>query len=495
MVYPSYEEFVRLSLTGKMVPVAMEVAGDVETPISLFMKLGRGENSYMLEGVEGGRRWARYSYIGRNPFLVITARGNMVSVFDVQKNSITEKHGNALKIIREIMEGFAIAKTADLPDFLGGAVGYFAYDVARSGERMKNRQADTLNMPDIHLLLTSEVIVYDHVQQKIVLVVNAVHGNDPAICYEKAVARLKAIQAEIGNGNYATRTGAFADAQEITGETAWSSSTESKSSFIHKAEQVKNLIEKGAAFQVVLSQRLTLHTEADPFSVYRMLRSLNPSPYLFYIDFGEYQLVGASPELLVKVTDGLVETCPIAGTRPRGRTPAEDQAYAEDLLDNEKEVAEHLMLVDLGRNDIGRVAEFGTVEVRNLMHVEKYSHVMHLATNVAGRLKQEATMFDALIACLPAGTVSGAPKMRAMEIIDRLEPEKRGVYAGAVGYLGFNGNLDLCIAIRTILFKGKTAFVQAGAGIVYDSDPAAEYGETLRKTEALLEAIRQAEVC
>lgn len=239
MVYPSYEEFVRLSLTGKMVPVAMEVAGDVETPISLFMKLGRGENSYMLEGVEGGRRWARYSYIGRNPFLVITARGNMVSVFDVQKNSITEKHGNALKIIREIMEGFAIAKTADLPDFLGGAVGYFAYDVARSGERMKNRQADTLNMPDIHLLLTSEVIVYDHVQQKIVLVVNAVHGNDPAICYEKAVARLKAIQAEIGNGNYATRTGAFADAQEITGETAWSSSTESKSSFIHKAEQVK----------------------------------------------------------------------------------------------------------------------------------------------------------------------------------------------------------------------------------------------------------------
>lgn len=498
LIYPSFDQFVKLSQDAALVPVALEIAGDLETPISLFMKLGQSENSYILESVEGGQRWARYSYIGRSPCLIITARGNLVSVYDTRTNTTISQQGDVLAIIAGIMGEFKPAKTPGLPDFSGGAVGYFAYDVARSYQKVKNvkaEQSDPLNMPDIHLLLTNEVIVYDHVKQKIILIVNAEPGSDPKTSYQNAVERLREIQTEIEKGSTPAQAGKAALGNRNSSlDTAWNYSTESKDSFMHKVNQIKQLIEQGEAYQVVLSQRFALPTEADPFGAYRVLRSLNPSPYLFYINCGEYQLVGASPELLVKVTDDLVETCPIAGTRPRGKTPEEDQAYAEELRSDEKELAEHLMLVDLGRNDIGRVAEFGTVAVKNLLHVEKYSHVMHLVTNVVGRLKQGATMFDALKACLPAGTVSGAPKLKAMEIIDQLEREKRGVYAGAVGYLGFNGNMDLCIAIRTILFKGQTAFVQAGAGIVWDSDPETEYEETLRKAKAMLEAIKQGEV-
>lgn len=499
MIYPDFDEFAALSRGAKLVPVALEMAGDLETPISLFMKLGQGKNSYILESVEGGQRWARYSYIGRNPFLIVTAKGNTVSVTDPSVSITTHISGDALEIIEDLMGRYKIAQAENMPDFVGGAVGYFAYDVARSHEKQESSQIDTLNMPDIHLLLTKEVIVYDHVKQKIILVVNALASGSPDECYQQALTRLRAIQAEIENaGAVHQKAGAAGQHRGQHAQdpalSAPASSTESKDSFVRKVGQIKKLIAKGEAFQVVLSQRLALQTNTDPFSAYRALRSLNPSPYLFHIDFGEYQLVGASPELMVKVTDDVVETCPIAGTRPRGKTPAEDEALAADLLSDEKELAEHLMLVDLGRDDIGKVAEFGTVETRNLMHIEKYSHVMHIVTNIAGRLKKGATMYDALKACLPAGTVAGAPKLKAMQVIDELEHEKRGVYAGAVGYLGFNGNLDLCIAIRTIVFKDSSAYVQAGAGIVHDSNPETEYTETVRKATAMLEAIRQAEV-
>lgn len=490
LIYPSIDQFIELSRNAKLVPVALEMDGDLETPISLFIKLGQNKNSYILESVEGGQHWARYSYIGRNPFLIIKASDNVVSVLNTETNTITNRHGDVLEIIKEIMQEYRIAKLANLPDFLGGAVGYFAYDVVRNYEKLKNSKVDNLNMPDIHLLLTNEVIVYDHVKQKIILIVNVPPSCTPKASYQKAIERLQEIKAEILTAKDDVQRSKIAPRD---GEVAWSASTESKDSFMQKVRQIKSHIENGEALQVVLSQRLSLQTEIDPFNAYRVLRSLNPSPYLFFINYGEYQLVGASPELLVKVTDGLVETCPIAGTRPRGKDPSEDQAYVEDLLSDEKELAEHLMLVDLGRNDIGKVSEFGTVETKNLMHVEKYSHVMHIVTNVVGKLKNGATMYDALKACLPAGTVSGAPKVRAMEIINELETEKRGVYAGAVGYLGFNGNMDLCITIRTIVFKEKTAFVQTGAGIVAYSDPETEYEETLRKARALLEAVRQAE--
>lgn len=499
MIYPSFDEFTRLSRTAAMVPVALEMTGDLETPISLFLKLGRGKNSYILESVEGGKHWARYSYIGRNPFLIITAKDNVVTIVNRHTNTTTQRQGDTLEIIREIMAEYTAAKIEGLPDFPGGAVGYFAYDAARSFYKVSSAaadQPDPLGMPHIHLLVTDEVVVYDHVKQRIIVIVNVPGAANPEANYRRAAARLREVQEEIINANVGSQKCAFADDQclVVDSESNSSFSTESRESFIKKVSEVKKLIEAGEVHQIVLSQRFTLPAVVDPFHAYRVLRSLNPSPYLFYINFGEYQLVGASPELLVKVTDSLVETCPIAGTRPRGRTAAEDQEYAEELLRDEKEAAEHLMLVDLGRDDIGKVAELGTVEVRDFMRVEKYSHVMHLVTTVAGRLRKDATMYDALKACLPAGTVSGAPKARAMEIIAELEKEKRGVYAGAVGCLGFNGNLDLCIAIRTIVFKDKLAFAQAGAGIVMDSDPEKEYEETLRKAKALLESIQPVEV-
>lgn len=487
MIYPDFKKFREWCSSSKMVPVCLEMEGDTETPITLFQKLCKSKNSYLLESVEGGEKWGRYSYIGRNPFMTIRSQGNKVVVN--KGNEVIIRTGKALKIIKEIMGDFKTPQIGFLPDFTGGAVGYVGYDVIRDYENLPNVNPDDLKMPDVHLLMTREVIVFDHVRQKVIIIVNVPVSGDPEKMYRDGIDRLDAVRKEL-----LENTPVSGEDRDFPGKMVREySSNESKQEFMQKVLRAKEYIRNGDIFQVVLSQRLKIRTRVRPFKAYRILRSLNPSPYLFYLDFGDYCLVGSSPELLVKVEGDVVETCPIAGTRPRGRTAEEDMRYAQELLNDEKELAEHLMLVDLARNDIGKIARFGTVEVNRFQYIQKYSHVMHIVSNVRGRMREDCDMFDALEACLPAGTVSGAPKVRAMEIIDELENRKRGVYAGAVGYLGFNGNMDTCIAIRTIIFKDRSAYIQAGAGIVADSDSEREYEETLRKARALMVTINKAE--
>lgn len=486
MIYPDFKRFKELSKTSTMVPVSQEIEGDLETPITLFKKLCEGKNTYLLESVEGGEKWARYSYIGRNPFMMIKGYGNEVIVNKGGKT--IRKSGNVLEIIKMLMDDYKMPPVDDMPDFVGGAVGYIGYDVIRNYEKLENMNFDDIKMPDVHLLLAEELIVYDHVRQKIKIILNIPISSDLENLYKNGMDRLQRIIREIVENGCSMEE----DQREKQEETQYMSN-EKKEDFMKKVLKAKEYIRNGDLFQVVLSQRFQVKTEISPFKAYRILRSMNPSPYMFYIDFEDYQLVGSSPELLVKVKGDVVETCPIAGTRPRGKTLEEDKKFEEELLKDEKEVAEHLMLVDLARNDIGKISNFGTVHVNQFMQIQKYSHVMHIVSNVVGKIRDDCDMYDGLISCLPAGTVSGAPKVRAMEIIDELENRKRGVYAGAVGYLGFNGNMDTCIAIRSMIFKDKTAYIQAGAGIVADSNPESEYTETFRKAKALIETIKKGE--
>ncbi|AKL93950.1 anthranilate synthase component 1 [Clostridium aceticum] len=479
MTYPAYQQFKDLSKTYKIIPVSMEIQGDTETPITLFKKLCNTSNCYLLESVEGGEKRGRYSYIGRKPFVTMQGKDHQVTI--VEGDRVYEKKGNEIEIIKQVMEDYKAPQIENMPDFIGGAVGYIGYDIVRNYEKLPHVNEDDVNLPLVHLLMAEEIIVYDHVKQKIKIIVNLSIKGDIERLYDTGVRRLKKIQEEICRQSFLMER----DMTEGSSKLHYRSN-ETKDTFMEKVKKAKEHIRNGDIFQVVLSQRLQVKTELSPFEVYRNLRSVSPSPYLFYIDFGDYQLAGSSPELLVKVKDQLIETCPIAGTRSRGENAEEDEILAKDLLTDEKERAEHLMLVDLARNDIGKLAEFGSVEVSQYMEVCRYSHVMHIVSNVIGKLKEKYDMYDALVACLPAGTLSGAPKVRAMEIIDELENKKRGIYGGAVGYLGFNGNMDMCIAIRSILFKEKQAYLQAGAGIVADSNEEEEYKETLRKLEGLM---------
>ncbi len=486
MIYPNYEKFKEESKSSKMVPICMEVKGDMDTPITLFRKLCKNKNSYLLESMEGGNKWGRYSFIGRNPFIIIKSYKNKVMI--EKGKEVSQEEGNPLEIIKKLINEYKMAKTKDMPDFIGGAVGFIGYDIIRNYEKLRNINEDDITLPDVHLLLTEEVIVYDHIKQKINIIVNMKIDSSIKRSYENGINRLREIKREIEENNLETEN----EAEENIEKTIYSSN-ETKEEFMKKVLKAKEYIRNGDIFQVVLSQRLAIKTKIGPFNAYRALRSLNPSPYMFYIDFGEYHLVGSSPELLVKVQGEAIETCPIAGTRPRGENMEEDEKYEKGLLKDEKEKAEHLMLVDLARNDIGKISKFGTVRVNQFMEVQKYSHVMHIVSSVQGKMKEKYDMYDALIACQPAGTVSGAPKVRAMEIIDELEKNKRGIYAGAIGYLGFDGNMDMCIAIRTIVFKEETAYIQVGAGIVADSHPEKEYIETLRKAKALIKTIKKVE--
>ncbi len=488
MIYPKIDQFRELSKDSKLVPVILEIEGDMETPITIYKKLCKDSNSYLLESVEGGNKWGRYSFIGRDPFMTIKGYGDKITVN--KGSELLEISGDVLKIVKEIMDDYKAPQIKGIPNFSGGAVGYIAYDVIRNYEKLENVNEDNIKMPDVHLLLTKEVIVYDHIKQKILIIVNVevTKSSNLEELYQGAEKKLKTIKEEILNNNFSIKNDDSGKKNKFK-----YSSNETEESFGNKVLKAKEYIKNGDIFQVVLSQRLEIQTNVNPFRAYRALRSINPSPYMYYIDFGEYQIVGSSPELLVKVNEDTVETCPIAGTRPRGKNEEEDNHYAEELINNEKELAEHLMLVDLSRNDIGKISEFETVKLTQFMDVQRYSHVMHIVSNVVGKLRKDLDMYDALISCLPAGTVSGAPKIRAMEIIDELENKKRGVYSGAVGYLGFNGNMDTCITIRTIIFKEKTAYIQAGAGIVADSDPKSEYEETLRKARALLVTIEKLE--
>ncbi|MPW26716.1 anthranilate synthase component I [Alkalibaculum sp. M08DMB] len=480
MIYPILSEYQELIKEYSVIPVVKEIPGDIDTPITLFNKLCKDQVSFLLESVEVGNKWGRYSFIGRKPHLTIKGSDN--KLFLENKDGVEVISGKYLDCLRDIFKKYQMPKNDGLPDFVGGGVGYIAYDVIRDYERLLLVNEDNMELPDIHLLVMEEIIVYDHMRQKILIIINDfVKDNNNS--YEQSIQRIDKVEEEIHSAKVYFKKGVVQQSSSYI-------SNETKSSYMEKVEKAKDYIRKGDIFQVVLSQRLEIETNTDPLEFYRLLRSLNPSPYMYYFEFMDYQVVGSSPELLVKLKDNNIETCPIAGTRPRGNDNVEDDKFADDLLNDEKEKAEHLMLLDLARNDIGKLSEFGSVELTHFMEVQRYSHVMHIVSNVIGKLHSKYDMFDVLISSLPAGTVSGAPKVRAMEIIDELENKKRGIYAGSIGYFGFNGNMDMCITIRTVIFHNNKAVLQAGAGIVADSIPESEYEETLKKAGAMLEALK-----
>ena len=476
MYYPTLEEVKKHGKDGNLIPVYREIVADLETPVSAFLKVNRGGYSFLLESVEGGQRLARYSFIGTEPYKVLATRG--------------EDKTDPLPGIAEELNKYNIVPVSGLPRFCGGAVGYLAYESITRFEDLPSPEADPLDLPESLFMFVDTMLVFDHVTHKIKVLSHVRLDGDIEKAYQEAVDKID---------NLVERLSQPLQPNQHTEPAARPmnnyklSSNFSKDEFEASVLKIKQYITAGEAIQVVLSQRLAQPSSVAPFEIYRALRTINPSPYMFFLDFNDFHIIGASPEILVRVEDGAVMTRPLAGTRPRGKSPAEDARLEQELRSDEKECAEHIMLVDLGRNDIGRVSEPGTVEVSELMDVERYSHVMHLVTHVQGRLRRDLTAFDALRACFPAGTVSGAPKIRAMEIIAELEPEKRGPYAGAAGYFSFSGNMDMAIAIRTMVVTKGVAYTQAGCGIVYDSVPEREYEESMNKARALLKAIRQAE--
>jgi len=483
MIYPNRQKFYKMAENANVIPTAKELYSDTQTPIGIFMRFADKPNSFLLESVEGGEKWGRYSFIGRNPYMTFSAKDSIITV--CRGGETRTLTGNPFDELKSMFADFRCAEVNGLPRFSGGAVGYFGYDAVRYIEDLPEAPRDDVGMPDCYLMFCSEIIAYDHLKQKVVVIVNAHVNGDPGDAYDGAVQRIAEICEEI-------ETQAVPRAKSAATHCAAFQSNFTREDFCAAVVKAKRYIYDGDIFQVVLSQRLAVETNANSFDVYRVLRTINPSPYLYYLRLPDAVIVGSSPELLVRVEGDTVETCPIAGTRPRGKTDLEDAELAEDLLSDEKELAEHTMLVDLGRNDIGKVSRFGSVKVHNPMHIEKYSHVMHIVSNVTGKKKEEYDTFDVLGAVLPAGTLSGAPKVRAMEIIGELERSKRGIYGGCIGYIGFDGNVDMCITIRTMLFHGGKAYLQAGAGIVADSVPDSEYEETLSKAKALIKALEKA---
>lgn len=487
MYYPSKTEFKKLAKTHNLIPVYREVVADVETPVSAFLKLGRGKNAFLLESVEGGERLGRYSFIGVSPYLVVTSLNGNVEVKGVLSKKFKGVN-DPLKIVEETLAAYKFVSVGDLPPFVGGAVGYVGYDAVRYFEKIPRTGIDDLELPEMVFVFTDTILIFDHLKHKIKVVANAfVEKGKAEQAYRQAMRKVDNLVNRLQKPVLLySRKPAKRRTREVR-------SNVSRAKFTKMVEAAKDYIKAGDILQVVLSQRFTTEIAAEPFDVYRALRILNPSPYMYYLKYQDLELIGSSPEPLVKVEGSKVITRPIAGTRRRGRTPQDEVKMERELTSSRKEKAEHIMLVDLGRNDLGRVCSKGSVKVDDLMFVEKYSHVMHLVSQVSGKLLPSKNAFDVLRAAFPAGTVSGAPKIRAMEIIDELEPTLRGPYAGVVGYCSYSGSLDTCITIRTIVIKGKKAYIQAGAGIVYDSKPALEYKETQNKAQALLKAIKVAE--
>lgn len=501
--YPDKQEFIKRAGNGNMTPVYKEIMADMETPVSAFRKIvrpvvsregcpetiqGSSEYSFLLESVEGGERMARFSFLGSGTNLAITSRGRNVDIIrdGVPEQIILEPDRDVLHILKDEMNKLRYVPDPDLPRFCGGAVGFIGYDMVRFFEDLPDTTKDDLNMPDCTLIFTDTLLIFDHLRHKIRVVCNTRIDGDPDSAYERAIEKIDRLVDRLKlpvDGSVRKRK---AEKPDI-------SSNFTRDEFENAVTKCKEYIAAGDVIQVVLSQRFQTKVTADPFDVYRALRGLNPSPYMYYLSYGDTKLIGSSPEILVTEERGNVTVRPIAGTRPRGKTTEQDLALEAELLKDEKERAEHIMLVDLGRNDIGRVCRYGSVSVDELMVIERYSHVMHIVSNVRGRLNLDKDQFDLLRACFPAGTVSGAPKIRAMEIIDELEPTRRGSYAGAIGYFSYSGDMDTCITIRTILIQGDTAYVQAGAGIVADSEPAKEYQETQNKAMALIKALSAAE--
>jgi len=484
---PSRQEFVELAREHTLVPVWREVLGDLETPVGVYRKLGEPENSFLLESVEHGERWGRYSFIGLNPFATMSSRNGVVT-FEPRTPPQAEQAPDPLTALERALTSYKAPDLPGLPPLHGGAVGYIGYDAVRYIERLPQTTADDLGLPELWLLFTGQLLVFDHLRQRLSVISNVVIGDDPERQYDQAVEAAEELVARISTAT--PPTGHDAPDFEQTPEPR---SNQTPTDYMNAVARAKERIAAGDIFQVVPSQRFELDTTAKAFDVYRVLRLLNPSPYMFFLRFPGVAICGSSPEPHLRVFGRECTIRPIAGTRPRGATPEEDEKFAQDLLGDQKERAEHVMLVDLARNDLGRVCTPGTVRVDELMTIERYSHVMHIVSNVGGELADGKTAFDALKASFPAGTVSGAPKIRAMEIIDELEPTRRGPYAGAVGYFDFSGNLDTCIALRTGYLMNGKAYIQAGAGIVADSVPEREEQETRDKARAFLTAVKAAE--
>jgi anthranilate synthase component 1 len=485
---PSREEFLRLAREHTLVPVWREVLGDLETPVGAYRKLGAEPNSFLLESVEHGERWGRYSFIGVDPFLVMTSRDGVVS-FEGSPPAEALDAPDPLTALERALGAYRAPALAGLPPLHGGAVGYLGYDVTRYIERLPQTTTDDLSLPELWLLFTGRLLVFDHLRQRLSVISNVAIGDDPARQYDEAVERAEALVARLA----ATPTHGKPVSPSLDADPGEVASNIGGDAYMESVRRGKEFIAAGDIFQVVLSQRFEMPTSADPFDIYRVLRLINPSPYMFFLQFPGLAVIGSSPEPQVRVVGREAIIRPIAGTRPRGADAEQDRKLADELLADEKERAEHVMLVDLARNDLGRVCTPGTVRVEELLQVERYSHVMHIVSEVRGQIAPGKTAFDAFKWAFPAGTVSGAPKIRAMEIIDALETIRRGPYAGAVGYFDFSGNLDTCITLRTALVRNGIAYVQAGAGIVADSVPEAEDAECRNKARALLSAIKAAE--
>jgi anthranilate synthase component 1 len=500
---PSFADFAALAAGHGLVPVYRQLVGDTLTPVSAFCKIQEEDASFLFESVVGGERLGRYSFLGSGPFLTLQAFDRRVVVQETGQRAVEQQHPDPLRLLEELLAKYRAPHVPGLPRFCGGAVGYAGYDTVRYVERLPHPPADDRGLPDLSFAFYDRMVIFDNVNKTVLAVAHAhvpgirgqgsgVSEDDLRRSYEAACERVDRLVERLQRGAAGLQlTDIDADRRSPVSLPYRSNFT--RTGFEAAVAKAKEYIQAGDIFQVVLSQRLQAETRARPFDIYRTLRVVNPSPFMFYLDAGPVRLIGASPEIMVRVEGDRVTVRPLAGTRPRGKTEEEDARLAAELEADPKERAEHIMLVDLGRNDVGRVARFGTVQLSDVLSVERYSHVMHLCSNVTGQLLEGKTAFDALRSCLPAGTLSGAPKVRAMEIIDELEPHRRGPYGGAVGYADFSGNMDTCIALRTLVLKGQTASIQAGAGIVADSVPAAEYEETLAKAMGLLRAVELAE--
>ncbi len=482
----SQDQFNDLAARGyNRIPLAREVLADLETPLSTYLKLAAGPYSYLLESVQGGEKWGRYSIIGLQSHTRLEVRGHTIRYFEQGELTKEQQSDDPLDAIRDYQAHYRVPDVTGLPRFTGGLVGYFGYDTVHYIEPHlgAHKVHDPVGAPDILLMVSEEVVIFDNLSGRLLVVIHADPSRSNA--FDDARARLAELTDKLHQGLPAQPR--VSNTNLVDEERVPSSLP--KAEFEAAVEKCKQYIRDGDIFQVVLSQRMSLPYSAEPLELYRALRTLNPSPYMFYVDLGDFQIASSSPEILVRLEQGEVTVRPIAGTRRRGLTPEQDQALAEDLLADPKELAEHLMLIDLGRNDVGRVSQIGSVKVTDKMIIERYSHVMHIVSNVTGQILPELDAIDVLKATFPAGTLSGAPKVRAMEIIEELETDKRGIYSGAIGYIGWNGNMDTAIAIRTALIKQGQVYVQAGAGIVADSVPESEWEETLNKARAVFKAV------
>lgn len=503
MTLPSIEKFKEKAKEGNLIPIYREILADMDTPVSAFAKVSDSKYAFLLESIEGGEKWARYSFLGFEPEKVITARGKEVEIRTGDKLEKRTAEHDPLEIVQEELSKYRAVQVEGLPRFSGGAVGYLAYDTVHYFEKVAKRDKQGLDLPDLLLIFTDRLIIFDNVSHKIKVVANvfipdgasekqleSLYASAEALI-EEIIKKLQSILVQEKKASPSNATPQGYTVSESGYESV--ASNTKKENFLAAVKKTIEYIKAGDAFQVVLSQRFSKKFTVSPFEVYRALRTINPSPYMFFLKFEDLSIAGSSPEVLVRVEENEIEVRPIAGTRARGKTSAEDKALEQELLSDPKEISEHIMLVDLGRNDVGRVSEAGSVEVSNFMSIERYSHVMHIVSSVKGKIRAGKNMFDVFRSCFPAGTLSGAPKIRAMEIIEELEPARRGLYGGSIGFFSFSGNMDMCITIRTILMQDGLAHIQAGAGIVNDSQPELEYKETVNKARGMIKALNLAE--